>query len=104
MVFGAAGQNNVTGSCVTDPTVEIYDPGTGTFTQVSMTTTRGFPYVSVIPNPANNLTAQVLIAGGSASGNFLNTAEIYDPTFGTFTALSATMTTARQGGYAFPSR
>ena len=104
MVFGAAGQNNVYQSCVVDPTVEIYDPSAGTFTQVSMTTTRGFPYVSVIPNAASNLTAQVLIAGGSASGSFLNTAEIYDPTFGTFTALGATMTIASQGGYTFPSR
>jgi Pro-kumamolisin, activation domain len=105
MVFGQAGQNNVFGSCTTDPTVEIYDPSTGTFTQTQMTTTRSFPYVSIVPNPGNNLTAQILIAGGTANGSILNTAELYDSTFGTFTALNSTMTTPSYGsGFAFPAR
>jgi subtilase family serine protease len=106
MVYGPAAQNNVAGSCVFDPTVEIYNPGTGTFTEAQMTTTRGYPFVSVIPNSANNLTAQVLIAGGFISSGILDTAEVYDPTFGTFTALTMTMTTPTEGGagYAFPAR
>ena len=72
-----------------------------------MTTTRNWPYVSIIPNSQNNLTAQVLIAGGlNSSLGYLNSAELYDPVFGTFTALTATMTTASEGGigFAFPAR
>jgi pro-kumamolisin-like protein len=104
MVFGQAGRNNVFQSCVNDPTVEIYDPATGTFTQTQTTTTRVFPFVSIVPNPGNNLTAQILIAGGESVNAILNTAELYDPTFGTFTALNSTMTTASFGGYASPAR
>jgi len=108
MVWGPVGQNNVYDTCTFDsPTVEIYNPGSGTFTQVQMTTTRNWPYVSIIPNSQNNLTAQVLIAGGlNSSLGYLNSAELYDPVFGTFTALTATMTTASEGGigFAFPAR
>lgn len=108
MVWGNVGQNNVYDTCTFDsPTVEIYNPGTGTFTQAQMTTTRNWPYVSIIPNSQNNLTAQVLIAGGLTSSlGYLNSAEVYDPVFGTFTALTATMTTASEGGigFALPAR
>ena len=108
MVYGDAAQNNVAGSCTFDATVEIYDPKAGTFTQAQMTTTRGYPFASVIPNSTvpYNLTAQVLIAGGFGAGgsSYLNTAEIYDPTLGGFTALSSTMTVPTVGGVAFPAR
>jgi hypothetical protein len=70
-----------------------------------MTSLRQFPYVSVIPNSANNLTAQVLFAGGSDNNNLTsNTAEVYDSVFGTFTALTAPMTKALSDGYALPAR
>jgi pro-kumamolisin-like protein len=106
MIYGDIAQNNVVTSCVFGTSVEIYNPGTGTFTEAQMTTTRGYPFVSVIPNSANNLTAQVLIAGGFTSSGIVGTAEVYDPTFGTFTALTSTMTTATEGGagFAFPAR
>jgi len=108
MVWGNVGQNNVYDTCtLDDPTVEIYNPGTGTFTQAQMTTSRLWPYVSIIPNSQNNLTAQVLIAGGLTPNlGYLNSAEVYDPVFGTFTGLTATMTTASEGGigFALPAR
>ncbi len=104
MVMGPAGENNVAGSCYIDNTVEIYNPGTGAFTLAYMTTARDNPFVSIIPNSGNpaNLTAQVLMAGGANSTSFLDSAETYDPVFGTFTALTETMTTPSAGGAGFP--
>lgn len=102
MVMGPAAENNVEGSCYLDNTVEIYNPGTGAFTLAYMTTARDNPFVSVIPNPWNNLTAQVLIAGGFTTTSILDSAEIYDPVLGTFTPLTETMTTPSAGGAGFP--
>src|SRR5215469_13681203 len=65
---------------------ELYDPRRGTFTLTgNMTTSRSFHSASLLPD------GRVLIAGGySGSGNNLlrsiNTAEVYDPSTGTFTA------------------
>jgi Galactose oxidase, central domain/Kelch motif len=63
---------------------ELYDPKTGTFKPTgSMTTARSFHTATLMSD------GRVLIAGGASSGwdgNFLASAEIYDPKTGTFTA------------------
>jgi len=66
---------------------ELYDPTTGTFSLTGpMTDGRVFQTASMLPD------GRVLIAGGLVNGRvyannpaFLATAEIYDPTTGTFT-------------------
>jgi hypothetical protein len=67
-------------------TAELYDPSTGGFTATgSLGTARGFHTATRLPD------GRVLIAGGdvaawSDSGPFLASAEIYDPTTGTFSS------------------
>ena len=77
---------------------EIYDPATGTFTW-----TTGGPAVGLITARYNHAaillyTGKVLIAGGVGPGSpsniVLNSAELYDPKTGTFTA-TGNMITAR---------
>jgi hypothetical protein len=71
---------------------ELYDPTTGTFSPTgSMTTERGFHTATLL------LDGRVLIAGGDGKGwgtgqTFLASAEIYDPTTGTFTATGSMAT------------
>jgi uncharacterized protein YjdB len=83
------------GSCAYLNSAELYNPGTGAFANTgSMATARSAP--GVLLN-----TGKVLIAGGYAcdgSGNCssLASAEIYDPTAGTFSS-AGTMTVARSG-------
>jgi len=68
----------------TTPTAELYDPATGTFSPTgSLGTARGFHTATRLPD------GRILIAGGdvaawSDDGPFLASAEIYDPTTGTF--------------------
>jgi N-acetylneuraminic acid mutarotase len=76
-------------------TAELYDPTANTFTALTatMTSTRDQHTATALPN------GDVLLTGGSTSAfdvPALNTAELYDPTANTFTALSATMTTNRE--------
>jgi len=63
---------------------EIYDPATGIFTPTgSMASSRNYHTATLLPN------GKVLVAGGSAnvaSNAPQSTAEIYDPSLGTFTA------------------
>ncbi len=62
---------------------EIYDPSAGTWTSAgTMNHSRGYPSSALLPN------GQVLVVGGYGSNNitttYLATAEIYDPTTGTW--------------------
>jgi Kelch motif protein/galactose oxidase-like protein len=73
---------------------EIYDPTSGTFSPTgSMTTPRAYQTSTLLDD------GRVLIVGGLANGRaygdnptFLASAEIYDPTTGTFTATGALAT------------
>ena len=75
-------------------TAELYDPVANTFTALTatMTTAREGHTATLLAN------GQVLLTGGfngTESSPILNTAELYDPVANTFTALTATMTSAR---------
>ncbi len=73
---------------------ELYDPSTGTFSATSgkMTSPRALHTATLLAN------GEVLLAGGSTSSLFsgaLDTAELYNPAAGTFTAVAHPMTSAR---------
>ncbi len=73
-------------------TAELYDPKTGTFRRTgSMTTARDYTTATLIAG------GRVLVAGGGGdygNRNFLASAEIFDPTTGTFTS-TGSMSAAR---------
>src|SRR5215472_2346198 len=83
-VLIAGGVTNLSFS--TTASAELYDPTRGTFSPTgNMTAPRAFHAAILLPD------GRVLIAGGSSSGSVgenLATAEIYDPSTGTFTATS----------------
>ncbi len=97
LVLVAGGQNN-SGLLAS---AELYDPSTGTFTATgSMTTAREFPIANLLAN------GTVLIAGGGGnvggcSGCSLASAEVYDPTTATFTAVGS-MSYSRRGFVSAP--
>ncbi|MBZ5689955.1 MAG: hypothetical protein LAP86_33610 [Acidobacteriia bacterium] len=83
------GQVLITGS---DATTEIFDPASGTFTPTgNMLTARGCSYTATLLT-----NGKVLVAGGedSDSAVALDTAELYDPSSGTFSP-TGSMGTAR---------
>ncbi|MEK7761143.1 MAG: kelch repeat-containing protein [Nitrospirota bacterium] len=95
-VFLAGGFNmGFTDLPVAHNTAELFDPVTQTFTAIAATMTSSrsdHPAAALLPN------GQILITGGEGPSNVvLNTAELYDPTTQTFAAITATMTSVRQG-------
>ncbi len=85
---------------------ELFDPSTDTFTALAasgsseLQTAREGAVAAPLPN------GQVLIAGGANSGGILQSAERFDPSTNTFTALapsgSSELQTAREGAVAAP--
>jgi hypothetical protein len=75
---------------------EVYDPVGGTWTlKGNLNSFRALCTATLLPTGPNQ--GKVLIAGGTADGgvSFLNTAEMYDPTLGTFATLASNMITGR---------
>ena len=91
-VLITGGYNNLPGPADLN-TAELYDPVANAFTALTatMTTARADHTATLLPN------GQVLLTGGLGNTSFtpVSTAEVYDPVANTFTALTATMTTAR---------
>jgi WD40 repeat protein len=87
-----AGGEDGTGKIIA--TAELYNPATGLFTATGpMTTPREQFAVAIFPT--GPLSGQVLVTGGSnVVGNFLSSAELYNPATGKFTA-TASMSEAR---------
>lgn len=86
LVVGGAGTSNA----------ELFDPTSGTFgaTTGPLVTARSFGHTATLMP-----SGQVLITGGLGTGTLpliLAAAELFDPTSGTFTATSGTMTTPRE--------
>jgi galactose oxidase-like protein len=86
------GETNILGTVFALYETEIFNPASGTFSQAAD-----------MKKPRERHTGtrlhdgRVLITGGSStsSGTVLKSAEIYDPTQGTFTLLSSTMSSVR---------
>jgi len=83
------------GSCTYLSSAELYNPGTSAFTNTgAMATARSAP--DVLLNAGKVLVAGGYTCDGSGNCSSLNSAEIYDPTTGTFSS-AGTMTVARSG-------
>jgi hypothetical protein len=87
IVGGNAENGNILASA------ELYNPATGTFTPTgSLNTARELHTATMIQGAMIN--GMVLIAGGQGSGGALASAELYNPTTGTFAA-TGSLNTAR---------
>jgi hypothetical protein len=83
-----AGGTDATGTALA--TAELYNPGNGSFSSTgSMGTPRSCPAAVLLGN------GQVLVTGGIDSTGVLASAEIYDPTKGTFAPTAGSMNTVR---------
>jgi uncharacterized protein YjdB/N-acetylneuraminic acid mutarotase len=93
-------QCNTSGNCSSLSSAEIYSPASGTFSGAgNMTTSRSDQTMTLLSD------GTVLIAGGqncttATSCIALNSAEIYNPATGTFTATSTGMSAPRYGANA----
>lgn len=94
-VLIAGGRSDESGGPVAS--AEIYTPGTGQFTAAGSMTAARQNHSATLLSAAmvkSPLAGSVLIAGGGDSSSATNTAELFDPAAGKFTAIAA-MTTAR---------
>ena len=84
------------GSCTYLSSAELYNPATSAFVSTggAMATARSAPAVQL--NSGKVLVAGGYTCDGSGNCSSLNSAEIYDPTAGTFSS-AGTMTVARSG-------
>jgi hypothetical protein len=76
---------------------EIYDPRTGTFSATgAMTAAREYHTATWLAylKDSGPMAGEILIAGGQTPAGVTSSAEVYDPTSGTFSAI-ASMTAAR---------
>jgi len=75
-------------------TAELYNPVTGTWSATgNMTSARKFYMATLLASGPN--AGEVLVAGGENSTGVLNTAELYNPVVGTWSA-TGNMTSARE--------
>jgi hypothetical protein len=91
MVLIAGGTSD--GGTTALASAELYNPATGTFTLTGSMTTARENHVSTLPSTLLN-NGMVLITGGSNGTTTLASAELYNPSTGTFTA-TGSMTIAR---------
>jgi len=75
-------------------TAELYDPTAGTFTPTGKSI--GFCFCDGMPTATLLMEGKVLVAGGEDDSGIHASAELYDPSTGTFTA-TGSLTTPRVG-------
>jgi uncharacterized protein (TIGR03437 family) len=100
-VLVVGGSNGVNGVLATPSGAELFNPATETFTAAgAMSQNRAYHTAALLSN------GRVLVADGAATGesghpigNVYNSAEIFDPTTGSFTPTGSTYA-ARANGYA----
>ncbi|HZU98689.1 MAG TPA: kelch repeat-containing protein, partial [Planctomycetota bacterium] len=96
-VLVAGGQSGANATTAFN-TTELYDPTAGTFSAGATLAAARSEAIAIEFGTAGNL--QVLIAGGSNGTTPVNTAEVYNETTGTSTALTAMMVEAHAGASA----
>ncbi len=86
---------DASGTSATNNTAELFDPATGTFTLISaiMTEPRSSQTATLLQNGKVLLAGGYHLVGPFATGT--DTAEVFDPVSGSFTAVGSTMTSVR---------